>query len=508
MVSGLGGTVTLRNNGTDELSIGSNGSFSFKLPITKGKTFDVEIASQPLGQTCVVAGGAGEIRDANITTISIVCKANSFSLSGSVAGLTQKGLRLKNGNDTISLAESDVSFGFPTDVAYGESYSISVQAQPAGQKCTVNNGIGTMGAEGVSNISVACSLVAACSLAPGRPKFGANVISVGNAYQTEEYSDANLEAVLAVLSSLGFRHISIRVIWQIMEPQAQGTYNDEAIAELNRILSLTDSKGFSVMLDFHTLFNPTDQWWQTPVWLSTIAPAISINGENIDAGSNRQLFYVDAVSDAYLAMMQNVMQQIGVHSSLKFVSMLNEPYLNWNSSSNDSYFSATVQKLVAGLRSKTAIPIGIRFLPGWNPWSDDSNKRIGGSVWQSLDYVAMNLYFPEDETFVVDGTALWSMARRSLDAVHVAGKPMIVSETGWMDFSDFGSVQGTDAQYASHWQAILMKFETYQPDVVQMWDAQNDGDYFSSSEGGFNVLQAQAMPADYVSNTIGAYLCH
>jgi hypothetical protein len=349
-----------------------------------------------------------------------------------------------------------------------------------------------------SHPSIATTSGPACASIAGMPKFGANLVSLGNAYTTNEYSDASLDQLFNALAAQGLRQISVRVIWQIMEP-TQGVYNATAIAALNRILSKATAHGFDAMLDFHTLFTEGDQWWQAPLWLTHVAPQGAFNGETLAAGSLRQLFYVDAMSDAYLAMIQHVVGQTQAHASLKYISLLNEPYLYWNSTSNAAHFSNLVMKLLTGARTVTAKPLGIRFLSGWNPWADESNKVIGADIWMFMDYVAMNQYVPATDTSVIDGTVFWPMAQRALAQVQAAGKKFVVSETGYDT--------GADADYAARWTALLARLQTYKPDVVQLWNAQNDGSYFSPTTGGFNILKSKATPADYVVSTIRPALC-
>ncbi|MCB1627953.1 MAG: DUF1566 domain-containing protein [Xanthomonadales bacterium] len=64
-VSGLlGSGLVLQNNGGDDLSIESNGPFSFATPLDDLSPYNVSVASQPLSprQTCMVAQGNGALR--------------------------------------------------------------------------------------------------------------------------------------------------------------------------------------------------------------------------------------------------------------------------------------------------------------------------------------------------------------------------------------------------------------------------------------------------------------
>lgn len=77
-------------------------------------------------------------------------------IGGTVSGLTAAGLVLQNnGGDNLSVAANASSFAFATPVANGSAYSVSVQTQPSGQVCSVQNGSGTASGN-VSNVAVVC----------------------------------------------------------------------------------------------------------------------------------------------------------------------------------------------------------------------------------------------------------------------------------------------------------------------------------------------------------------
>lgn len=79
-VSGLSGTLVLQNNGGDDLSITSNGSFKFNPLYDSGSAYNVTALSQPVGKNCVITGGSGTI-DNNDASVSIMCYSTSKSIS-------------------------------------------------------------------------------------------------------------------------------------------------------------------------------------------------------------------------------------------------------------------------------------------------------------------------------------------------------------------------------------------------------------------------------------------
>jgi len=80
----------------------------------------------------------------------------SFSVSGSVSGLAgASALKLAlNGGTPLSLDASG-SFRFPTPLAAGANFAVTIDTQPPGQACTVANGSGVLTAD-VGNVAITC----------------------------------------------------------------------------------------------------------------------------------------------------------------------------------------------------------------------------------------------------------------------------------------------------------------------------------------------------------------
>lgn len=154
-VSGLSGTVVLQNNGSDSLSISSDGPFTFPTPLAQGATYNVTVLTQPATQTCTINNGSGSVGETNVTNVQVICATNAFTVGGIVSGLSGTVILQNNSSDHLSLS-SNGSFTFPTPVAQGAPYSVTVFTQPAGQNCTVGNGSGTMGGANVTNVTVNC----------------------------------------------------------------------------------------------------------------------------------------------------------------------------------------------------------------------------------------------------------------------------------------------------------------------------------------------------------------
>jgi len=157
-IAGLGNASGLvLTNGTDSLTV-SGGATTFVMPtkVAFGSTYAVQVQSSPAGLTCSVANGSGTMGAANVTQVTITCSNQSNVLGGSITGLTQSGLILANGSDTLTVSAGSPGFSLSA-VAVGASYNVLVQANPAGETCSVSNGAGTMPAGAVTDIAVTCS---------------------------------------------------------------------------------------------------------------------------------------------------------------------------------------------------------------------------------------------------------------------------------------------------------------------------------------------------------------
>lgn len=158
-LSGLGSglSVTLLNNGSDPLTLSSNGSFTFADALLANASYAVTVRTQPVGQTCSVSSGSGTI-DADGTSIDSVrvdC-VFSASLRGTVTGMLP-GTALTLVNDGAQLAiAADGPFAFGQTLAEGSAYSVSVLVQPAGAFCVVQNGSGSFFAASFQDIVVTC----------------------------------------------------------------------------------------------------------------------------------------------------------------------------------------------------------------------------------------------------------------------------------------------------------------------------------------------------------------
>jgi len=158
-VAGLNGNLILQNNAGDDLALNTNGDFTFVTLLADLSPYLVTVSSQPLGQTCSVSNGSGNISGANITNVAVSCVDDvipTYTVGGTTTGLTGSGLELQNnGVDALSIAV-DGGFVFATELDDLSAYAVTVSSQPTGQTCSVSNGSGTIAAANVTDVAVDC----------------------------------------------------------------------------------------------------------------------------------------------------------------------------------------------------------------------------------------------------------------------------------------------------------------------------------------------------------------
>ncbi len=79
-----------------------------------------------------------------------------FSIGGTITGLSGTIVLQNNGSGNLTLSQNG-DFTFATAVLNSTPYSVTILSQPAGQTCSVANGVGTVSSENVTNIAVTCA---------------------------------------------------------------------------------------------------------------------------------------------------------------------------------------------------------------------------------------------------------------------------------------------------------------------------------------------------------------
>nr|MDQ3370046.1 hypothetical protein [Myxococcota bacterium] len=93
-LSGLasGATVVLRNNNANDLTLTTNGSFTFAVAIASGQPYAVTVFANPTSpaQFCTVASGSGTVGAANVTNVVVTCGFENGTVRdvfGAVSGI-------------------------------------------------------------------------------------------------------------------------------------------------------------------------------------------------------------------------------------------------------------------------------------------------------------------------------------------------------------------------------------------------------------------------------------
>ena len=162
--SGLapGNSVTLRNNGADDLAVSANGSFVFATPAIDGSMYSVTAFIQPTtpNQTCLVSNGNGQITGNDVQNVSVVCTTNNYTIGGMLSGLAAgASVSVQNNGGDTQVLSSNTAFNFPTALPDETSYAVTISAQPAPsfqQVCWVLQSGGVLAGSNVSTVKIQC----------------------------------------------------------------------------------------------------------------------------------------------------------------------------------------------------------------------------------------------------------------------------------------------------------------------------------------------------------------
>jgi 6-phosphogluconolactonase (cycloisomerase 2 family) len=220
-VAGLTGSgLVLRDNGGDNLAISAAGSFTFAIKVATGAAYSVTVFTQPTNpsQACTVNNSSGTMGTTNVTNVTVACTTNTYTVGGTVTGLSGDGLVLRdNGGDNLSVAAAG-AFTFATAVASGGTYSVTPFTQPTGpnQNCTVTNGTGS---GTVTNVNI--TTVAVVCINVGRFAYVAN--SASNPGTVSAYT---IDATSGVLTAMAGSPVAADANPQsvIIEPTGRFAY--------------------------------------------------------------------------------------------------------------------------------------------------------------------------------------------------------------------------------------------------------------------------------------------
>ncbi|HEY3445450.1 MAG TPA: hypothetical protein VGK67_03755 [Myxococcales bacterium] len=158
-ITGLKGSgLILQNGAGNEITLASSAT-SYQFLVASGAGYTITVKQQPTdpSQTCVVSNGTGTVATANVTTATVACSTNTYSVGGTISGYTGSGLVLQNngaGDKIIPAGATAYSFA----VASGDTYLVSVKTDPTSpaQTCVVSSPTGKVGGAAVGNVNISC----------------------------------------------------------------------------------------------------------------------------------------------------------------------------------------------------------------------------------------------------------------------------------------------------------------------------------------------------------------
>ncbi len=161
-VTGLSGgaSLGLQVNGQSPLTVTAGGGFQFPGSFATGTAYQVSMSAQPAGETCSITNGSGTVGTANVTDIQVACTTNpaqTYTIGGTVTGLTSGTLVLQDNNGNNLSITSGGAFTFSTALYDQAAYDVTVLSQPSGQTCTIGNGSGTVPGSNVTGVTVGCT---------------------------------------------------------------------------------------------------------------------------------------------------------------------------------------------------------------------------------------------------------------------------------------------------------------------------------------------------------------
>lgn len=83
----------------------------------------------------------------------------TYSVGGTISGLTTAGLILRNAGVDLTIAANSTSFEFNGKYSSGAAYDVQVVQQPAGQVCAASGASGSVASSPVTTVSVVCSAI-------------------------------------------------------------------------------------------------------------------------------------------------------------------------------------------------------------------------------------------------------------------------------------------------------------------------------------------------------------
>lgn len=200
-VSGLTGTVVLRNNGGDDLTITANGAHVFATAINDGAGYAVSVFTQPTNHTCVVTGGddtmgAGTISSMNESVV-VTCTQTAFLVSATVSGLVGTLVLRNNGGDDLTITANGTQ-SFATTLANAATYAVTVFNRPSNQICVVSGGDDAVGGGTISSMNESVTVTCTTNTTSPINNVQSGSVSMSSATRTVTVTAVNMSRAFVV----------------------------------------------------------------------------------------------------------------------------------------------------------------------------------------------------------------------------------------------------------------------------------------------------------------------
>lgn len=331
------------------------------------------------------------------------------------------------------------------------------------------------------------------------PAVGPNIISKGNEYAEPQYDATNWPVLVRYLTRHGQSWISLRVVWERMQPSSRAAFNQPLVERYVRLVNSAHDAGLSVMLDFHTLMHAP---YSCPKWLCEPARCRDGGGGASGDTSRCMGYYLGVATDswardAYVNFLTGVISRLKrangdrLPVGLRAIALMNEPWAfgDWHSAAGREQLVVTRGRLetlferLASTVRKVApdVPLGLRFTINNNPYAENPINRFSPSILDRIDFVGLNNYKPAS-TYP---SGEWSVFESAVADLRRRGLGVWVTE--------FGKADGQLADKHAYFQRVLReRFSgSLRPDVTLAWDWQSSAPIGE----GFNVYNGLEEPA-------------
>jgi hypothetical protein len=316
------------------------------------------------------------VADGMIVEVNIAQPAVTYTIGGTVSGLTGTGLDLYNNGTDIRYVDNNGAFTFTNKIGAGSPYAVTVKTQPVGQTCTVTNGSGTANAD-VNNIAVTCGAATAAKAWRGAALIETN--NAGGAEGPEIAFDANGDAFAIWYQSDGTRN----QIWanrytpagwqtpQLLSSGLGDAYQPHIALDANGLViavwAQTDGTNYNIWARPYA-----EGVWGTPELIET---------ELGNAFSPRVAF--DAASNAIVVWSQTVGGLSGIHTN-RFTYTSN----TWGSATTiDGGVGPAYQPQVAVLPGGWVVAVWIQNVGGLD---HIFTNTFNGTGWSTADVLDSN----------------------------------------------------------------------------------------------------------------------